>query len=305
MDAHLRDLRYFVTVADELHFTRAAELLHISQPSLSKQLRLLERSLGFSLFERDRRTVALSGAGEVLLPPVRELLAVWDKAVAEATRRAREAEKVVRVGFHTSVAGDLYRNAVIIFSTQHPGWTVELRLHPWSDATAGLLGESSDVAFLWLPVPERKLLGCETLRTEPRHVALWQGHPLASRRELSIEDLLDQPFVALPPSAGALRDYWLAVGDRGGHPIRIGAHVESPDATFEAIAAKQGVALLAAGNAELYSRPGIVSRPVIDLAPAELAIAWRGDDDRAIIKDFAGAARQAIAASLIPEGHPS
>ena len=241
----------------------------------------------------------------MLLPPVRELLAVWDKAVAEATRRAREAERAVRVGFHTSVAGDLYRNTVTIFSAQHPGWTVELRLHPWSDATAGLLADSSDVAFLWLPVPNRNLLACETLRTEPRHVALWRGHPLAARKELSIEDLLDEPFVALPPSAGELRDYWLAVGDRGGHPIRIGAHVESPDATFEAIAAKQGVALLAAGNAELYSRPGIVSRPVIDLAPAELAIAWRGDDDRAIIKDFAGAARQAIAASLIPEGHPS
>src|SRR5262249_38200785 len=239
------------------------------------------------------RTVALSGAGEVLLPPVRELLAVWDRAVAEATRHAREAKKVVRVGFHTSVAGDLYRNAVTIFSAQHPGWTVELRLHPWSDATAGLLGDASDVAFLWLPVPERKLLACETLRTEPRHVALWQGHPLASRRELSIEDLLDQPFVALPPSAGALRDYWLAVGDRGGHPIRIGAHVESPDATFEAIAAKQGVALLAAGNAELYSRPGIVSRPVIDLAPAELPIAWRGGGGRGTLQDFPGPGRTA------------
>src|SRR5262249_28259377 len=180
-----------------------------------------ERRLGFPLFERDRRTVALSGAGELLLTPVRELLAVWDKALAEATRRAREAERVVRVGFHTSVAGDLYRNAVTIFSAPQPGRTVGLRLHPWSDATAGLLGDSSDVAFLWLPVPNRNLLACETLRTEPRHVALWRGHPLAARKELSIEDLLDEPFVALPPSAGELRDYWLAVGDPGRPPLPV------------------------------------------------------------------------------------
>ena len=103
---------------------------------------------------------------------------------------------------------------------------------------------------------------------------------------------------------GEKASIWMNAVVRGDvHSIRIGAHVESPDATFEAIAAKQGVALLAAGNAELYSRPGIVSRPVVDLAPAELAIAWRADDDRAIIQDFAGAARQAIAASPIPGRH--
>src|SRR3954447_25103837 len=115
MDAHVRDLRYFVAVADELHFTRAAELLHISQPSLSKQIRQLERDLGFALFRREHRTVALTDAGEALLPRARELVGSWEEALAEATQRAQAAAATLRVGFQTSVAGELYHLAVAGF----------------------------------------------------------------------------------------------------------------------------------------------------------------------------------------------
>jgi DNA-binding transcriptional LysR family regulator len=294
MDVHVRNLRYFVAVAEELHFTRAAELLHISQPSLSKQIRLLERDLGFPLFRRDRRMVALTDAGEALLPRARELLSSWEQALAEATQRARAAAAMLRVGFQTSVAGALYRLAVTRFTCDHPVWSVELKLHPWSDPTGGLLDDTSDVAFLWLPVPRQERLAWQTLRTEPRHVALWRTHPLAQRAELQLTDLLDEPFVALPPAAGVLRDYWLAVQERDGHPVRIGAQAETPDETFEAVAAKQGVALLSAGNAQLYSRPGITSRPVVDLSPAELAVVWRANDQRPIIQEFRHAAQRAV-----------
>src|SRR5262249_38016702 len=150
MDVHLRDLRYFLAVAEELHFTRAAERLHISQPALSKQIRALERGLGFPLLIRDHRSVSLTAAGEELLGPARDLLAAWDGALQRARRRAREAAAVLRVGFHTSVAGHLYRDAAAAFSAAHPGWHVALRLHHWSDASAGLAEGSSDVAFLWL-----------------------------------------------------------------------------------------------------------------------------------------------------------
>jgi DNA-binding transcriptional LysR family regulator len=294
MDVHLRDLRYFVAVAEELHFTRAAEALHISQPSLSKQIRLLERDLRFPLLNRDRRTVSLSAGGEALLPRARELLSGWDEALAEATRRVRAADAQLRVGFQTSVAGALYRLAVSCFTHAHPGWTVELKLHPWSDPTAGLLDDTSDIAFLWLPVPGQEQLVVQTLRTEPRHVALWRKHPLAQRAELKLADLLDEPFVALPPAAGVLRHYWLAVDERDGHPVRIGAQAETPDETFEAVAAEQGVTLLSAGNAELYARPGVVTRPVVDLSPAELAVAWRADDSRPIIGEFVRSAQEAV-----------
>jgi DNA-binding transcriptional LysR family regulator len=301
MDVHVRDLRYFVAVADELHFTRAAESLRISQPSLSRQIRVLERDLGFPLFQRDRRAVTLTDAGEALLPRARELLGAWEEALAEGTRRAREAAAVLRVGFQTSVAGPLYQVTVTHFRQAHPGMTVELKLHSWSDPTAGLLDGTSDVAFVWLPIAGEERLAGRTLWTEPRHVALWCGHRLAEHAELRISDLLDEPFVALPPAAGVLRDHWLAMDERDGHPARIGAQVETPDETFEAVAAQQGVALLSAGNAQVYSRREIVTRPVVDISDAEFAVAWRAGDERPIVRDFADAAEEAIRICATPE----
>src|SRR5262245_15192504 len=293
MDVHLRNVRYFVAVADEGNFTRAAERLHVSQPALSKQIRLLERDLGFVLFRRDRRTISLTTAGESLVAPARELLECWNAAVRETALRAREAEALLCVGFQTSVAGGLYRDAAATFAGEHDGWRPALRLHPWSDATAGLLDGSSDVAFVWLPLPDPERLAWSVLREEPRHVALWADHPLAEKDELTIEDLLDAPFVALPRSAGVARDYWLATAERAGRPVKVGAQAGSPDAAFEAVAARQGVVLLAAGNAERYARPELVSRPVVDLSPCRLAVAWRAGDDRAVVRDFVAAAERA------------
>ena len=301
MDVHVRDLRYFVAVADELHFTRAAESLRVSQPSLSRQIRVLERDLGFSLFQRDRRTVTLTGAGEALLPRARELLGAWEDALAEGTQRAREAAARLRVGFQTSVAGPVYQVTVTRFKQEHPDWTVELKLHPWSDPTAGLLDGNSDVAFVWLPIAGNERLAGRTLWTEPRHVALWCTHPLAEQAELRISDLLDEPFVALPPTAGILRDHWLAMDERDGHPVRIGVQVETPDETFEAVAARLGVALLSAGNAQIYSRPEIVTRPVVDISDAEFAIAWRAGDERPTVRDFAETAQEAIRICATPD----
>jgi len=92
---------------------------------------------------------------------------------------------------------------------------------------------------------------------------------------------------------------------RNDHPVRIGAQAESPDETFEAVAARQGIVVLSEGNARLYSRPGITARPVIDLSPAELAVAWRASDSRDPIREFCEAAQQAVAACPAPQGqHP-
>lgn len=297
MDVHLRNLRYFVAVAEELHFSRAAERLHVSQPALSKQIRQLERQLRFELFRRDRRRVELTGAGETLLPAARALLAAWEASLREASVRASEEGKLLRVGFQTSVGGGLYQDIAGRFAESHPDWRLELRLHDWSDPTSGLLDRSADVAFLWLPTGADDAIDVEPIRSERRFVALPAGHRLARRRALQLADLLDEPFVAMPKEAGPLRDYWLAIDERGGRPALIGAEAATPDETFEAVASGHGVHLIADGNAAVYARPGIVYRPVIDLEPCQLAVAWRRGDRRAAVRDLVGAAVDVAASS--------
>ena len=128
MDVHARDLRYFVAVATELHFTRAAEQLYVSQPALSKQIRMLERTLGAALFERDTREVRLTPAGRLLLPHARRVLEPWDTACAaiEDVRRAQQSTLVI--GMSTSPGrGGLLAAIRSRFSLAHPEVTITLR----------------------------------------------------------------------------------------------------------------------------------------------------------------------------------
>jgi DNA-binding transcriptional LysR family regulator len=297
MDVHLRNLRYFAAVAEELHFSRAAERLRVSQPALSKQIRQLERQLRFPLLRRDRRRVELTAAGEVLLPAARQLLSDWEEALAAATQRASEEGKLLQVGFQTSVGGGLYQDIAARFVELRPEWQLALRFHLWSDPTGGLLDRSSDVAFVWLPAGAEGEIEVLPLRSERKYVALPAGHRLARRRAVEMTDLLEEPFVALPPEAGALRDHWLAVEDRGTHPVRIGAEASTADEAFEAVATGHGVVLLAEGNVSVYARPGIVCRPVIGVQPSQLAVAWRRGDHRAAVREFVRAAAETAAKS--------
>jgi DNA-binding transcriptional LysR family regulator len=295
MDVHLRNLRYFAAVAEDLHFSRAAERLHVSQPALSKQVRQLERELGFALFRRNRRGVGLTAAGEALLPTVKELLARWEEGLGAAVERATEESKLLRVGFQTSVGGGLYQDIAARFGTLRPDWRLALRLHSWSDVTGGLADGTADVAFVWLPTGADETIETRPLRSERRFVALPAGHRLARRKAVQMIELVDEPFVALPTDAGPLRDFWLAVDSRGGRPPVIGAEASTPDETFEAVASGHGIVLLAEGNASVYVRPGLAYRPVLDLEPCRLAIAWRRGDPREAVRDFARAAAEVAA----------
>ncbi|NIK58232.1 LysR family transcriptional regulator [Kribbella shirazensis] len=281
MDAHLRELRYFVAAAEESTVTAAAARLFVSQPALSKQLRALERRLGFDLFDRGPRGLALTSQGSALLPVAREVLALWDRGYAEARAAAHPHQLVV--GMQTAVGRDLQRPAVERFRARFPSWTVSLRLVGWDDPTAGLADGTSDVAFVWLPTAAD--LATRVLISEPRWVALPTAHPLADRAEIPFELLLDEPFVALPSAAGPLRDFWLAVADRPRPPV-IAAEATAADEVLELVTAGVGIALLAEGNTDLYQRPGLTCRPVPNLPPAQLAVACRPDEPRKEVHHF-------------------
>ncbi|WP_433892183.1 LysR family transcriptional regulator [Streptomyces sp. CA-111067] len=275
MNVHGRDLRYFVAVAEELHFTRAAERLFVSQPALSKQIRMLERQLGTPLFAREPQGVTLTAPGEALLPHARAVLAAWDegwRAVQEAT--AAQAATLV-VGMSTSPGrGGLLPAIRSRFTAAMPDAVLRLRQVGWQDPTAGLADGGSDVAFVWLPLPDQRRYEYVVVAEEPRLVAMPDGHRLAGRESVEFAELLDEPFLALPEAAGPLRDYWLATDARGGRPARIGAEVASTEETYEALVAGLGVVLLATGNAPLITLGGVTTRPVTGISPSRFALAW-------------------------------
>jgi DNA-binding transcriptional LysR family regulator len=294
MDVHGRDLRYFVAVAEELHFTRAAERLFISQPALSKQIRVLERALGAPLFDRDRLGVRLTRVGVALLPHARRVLEVW-----EAGREAVEDAKVTAratlvVGMSTSPGrGGMLTAIRSRFTGEHPAVGLALRQVGWTDASAGLADGSSDVAFVWLPLMDAGRYRWMEVAQEPRLVALPETHRLADRDVIDFGELLDEPFLALPKSAGPLRDHWLATEERDGRPPVIGGEIASTEETYEGLVGGQGVCLVAKGNSPLLTRDGVVTRPVRGVSPCRLALAWRAEDTRPLVLAYIRAARLA------------
>ncbi|MGW0835356.1 LysR family transcriptional regulator [Streptomyces prunicolor] len=292
-DVHVRDLRYFVAVAEELHFTRAAEKLYVSQPALSKQIRALERQLGAELFRRDRQGVALTAAGAALLPYAQRVLAVWAEGAAALAEVGAAERSTLVVGMSTSPGrGGLLPAIRSRFTAARPEATVRLRQVSWADPTAGLADGAADVAFVWLPLPDAERYGWTVVAEEPRLVALPDTHPLAARAEVDFADLVDEPFLALPPDAGPLRDHWLALDERGGQLPRIGAEIASTEETYEALVAGLGICLVATGNAHLITLGGVITRPVHGISPSRYALAWRREDGvRPLVRAYAEACR--------------
>jgi DNA-binding transcriptional LysR family regulator len=283
MDVHLRDLRYFLAVAQQLNFTRAAETLYVSQPALSKQIRALERQLRVTLFERGRSTVRLTRAGVELVPYAERMVESW----ADAKRSLSKASDCTLViGMHTSPGRGLLPRVRAMLVANCPDVELELRQVTWSDRTAGLSDRGTDAAFVWLPLPQPPYRWV-TIAREPRLVALPNDHRLAAHASVSMADLLDEPFLALPESAGPLRDYWLAIDDRDGHQVRIQAEINDTEETYEAVASGIGICLLAAGNAPIFARGDVTMLPVRDLSPSELVLAWNERHCPPLLETFA------------------
>ena len=189
-DLDLRKLRYFLAVADELHFGRAAEALHIAQPVLSRQIRVLEQDLGASLFTRDRHGVALTDAGRQLLADAGQLLASAEAVRHRVTEAARGGRRVA-VGFRTGIP---VIPAARAFEARHPDVVVDVQRIEWDDQAPMLLDGRIDVGYVRLPIDETGLRVIP-LYTEPLMVVLPAGHRLAGKEEVTEADLAGEPLV--------------------------------------------------------------------------------------------------------------
>ena len=290
MDVHLRDLRYFTAVAEELHFRKAAERLFVSQPVLSRQIARLEQDLKARLFIRDRRSVQLTSAGEALLHRARHLLEDWDAATKEVTTLARKEQSVLVIGLQTGVGrGMLHTLTQALNAIQ---WRPELHQVAWNDATAGVEAGDCDAGFAWLGTTINPHCDYVVVAEEPIMLAVNSQHRLAGRRQASFAEISNEPLVALPESAKELRSFWLAEHARHGSPAQIACEAETADEALENVAAGNGSVFISAGNSVLYAREGVHFLEVPDLLPARLAFLWRAGDTRDVIRVAASALQQ-------------
>lgn len=287
----LRLVEYFIAVAEELHFGRAAARLHIAQPSLSQQIRRLEDHLGVALFQRDSRNVELTTAGEALLREGRETLRQARRTI-QATRTA-DGERLT-IGFYGSAANRLLVEVLRVFGERHPRCQVSVR--------EGLLGRiddlldgSVDLAFTRL-LPGQTGLEATVLAEEPRLVALPRGHRLAERDTVRLAELRHESFIVNPavPDDGP-PERWLAEQRRHGLPGRIAAQSASVQEILALVASGHGVCLVPLAVALDYARPGVGYVPVLDAEPAVVSLAWRPGPLPAVAQAFIALSRQAAA----------
>ncbi|MGW0835807.1 LysR family transcriptional regulator [Streptomyces prunicolor] len=279
MDLDLRKLRYFVAVADRLHFGRAADELHIAQPVLSRQIRALEQDLGASLFIRDRHGVALTDAGRQLLADAGPLLASTHAVRRRVSVAARGSRRLM-VGFR---AGIPVSPATRAFEARHPDVTVDVQRIEEDDQAPMLLDGRIDIAYVRLPIDENGLR-VTPLYTEPRVAVLPAGHRLAGKEELAEADLAGEPLVwhADPSTQPTRRP----------HP-NAGYLVRGVDETLEHVAAGRGISFLARSASVFSSHPDVVYVPIPDLAPDQVCLAVAASHTSPVVDDFFSAARAA------------
>jgi DNA-binding transcriptional LysR family regulator len=273
MNLELRQLRYFLAVAEELHFTRAADRLHMAQPALSARIRELERAVGVPLFRRTTRRVELAPAGEALLPHARAAVGAAERA-GEALDRARDgAAGRLRVGLIVGTQTELVSRVLSTFGERCPEVGVDLAEHDFSDPSAGLRTGSVDVAIVCAPIDPTGL-AFEPLERVRRVAVLSEHHPLAGRDAIALAELFDDPWPPPETDDAVCRDFWLA-NDHRHTPARLGPATRSLDKLLHLLATGQVVSLAGEWTVPFFRRPGIAVVAVADAPPVTIALAWR------------------------------
>lgn len=282
----LRQLRYFVAVAEELHFSRAAARLRLAQSALSSQIRQLEREIGGPLFTRSTRRVELTPAGEQLLEDAHELLAAADGAMDRARALARGEVGLLTIGSLGPAPGEILAPLLAHFNGRHPNLRVEIRAFDFSDMADGLRNPHADLAFMYLPLDDPDL-EITPLQSEPRVVVMASSHPLASRDALSPADLIDETFIVQPDSVPqAWRDHWLLVAENGKRPETCPHTADKLEDWLHLIASGAGLDTAPAVIARYFPWPTITYIPLVDAEPSTLAIARRRDDDNPLVTEI-------------------
>ena len=281
----LRQLSSFVAVAEELHFRRAAERLHLAQPSVSQQIRTLEAELGVRLFERNRRGAALTAAGEALLPEARELLAGAERAASVARSTGKGERGRLRLSLTRSLTGGIAGAIVDAYRTEYPDVELELSVGNTMLHVEQLLEGDIDAGFVRPPL-EQAGLDELVLGREPMVCVLPRDHPLTKRTMVRPQDLHGEPLVWWPENhgPGAWREVRREVyGDPPWSPI---ARTEPEEERIvSAVAEGAGISFIMLERSRSLRIPGAVYRRFAAPEPTMgIAIAWRREDSLPTLK---------------------
>lgn len=279
----LRHLRYFITLAEELNYSRAADKLNIAQPHLSRQIKELETEIGANLFHRTRRQVELTNAGKTLLEKAYEILDLLEEATISTRLSSAGTEGEFRIGF-TGTVQDIIP-AIQLYRQTYPNVRIILKLMSNTEQIIALNNNKIDLALVSVPVHYENV---NVLPMKNMHfvAALPKNHYLAKKETVSIRDLAHETFIMTPKSAGAL--YYDTVMQA------FKKHDITPNLSIQAYDLQTVLLLVAAGmGITLTPSPinafnGIVYREIDDIDNLKVvgSIAWRKDNKSEILKKF-------------------
>lgn len=287
VDLDTRLLRAFVTVAEELNFTRAAERLFVAQQALSSQIQQLETRLGAKLFERTTRKVTLTPDGERLLPHAIAVLAALDTGVAELHAALRATRATLRVGLSGTAMVPVVTETLRVFGERHPDVELLVTNAGLDRPAAGLHEGEVDVAFVRPPFHDDGL-SMVTVLDEERYAILRDDHPLAAREFVRPEDLVGEPWIWVEGADQKARAFWSLADFRHEEPLRAGTRINSFEEAFGAVAAGLAITCQAESAVRAVGSgfPKLAFVPLRGAPPAQVAVAWRTAHETELARTF-------------------
>jgi DNA-binding transcriptional LysR family regulator len=283
----LKRLRYFLIVAEELSFTRAAARLHISQPPLSQMIARMEQELGFKLFARTKRRVALTEGGKVLVNDSRVVLKYAEEAIVRARRAANGETGHLRVAFipwadFTTIFSEIFRHLRDVA----PDVTVDFYSMPSLAATQALEEGRIDIAFMTQPRQPLSGVELELVLVDELVAALPKGHELSSRKVIPLRRLSMEPHIVVAPDRIIPRDSPVrTLYGENGYELKARYMIDHPQTTLALVAAGVGISVVASSY-QAVERPGVVFRKISPTGHIRLIAAWKSANRTPAVKTF-------------------
>ena len=289
----LRHLRYFMAVAEELNFSRAAEKLHIAQPPLSQQIRDLEAEIGVRLFDRTKRRVKLTAAGQVFVDKIQQVLGQIEQAVEAAQRASRGEIGRLSLGFNSSATYSVLPTLLSAFRERCPEVVLDLHELTTQQQILHLQQQQIDAGILYLPPIDLEELEIVSVLKEGMAIAIPASHPLATLERVSIQAFNRELFILPPARLGSgLYNQIIQFFQQTGF---------SPTAVQEAIQLQTSISLVAGGvgvalvpaSLQNLQRAGVIYRSLVEPTPEiEIATAWRKGERSPILQNFIESVRE-------------